>query len=480
MRRHPPHARAAIGIAASLSCVLAATLAAGTVSSAGAASDDRGLDRAMPVAQALSRLDDSQLARVARLNDMSVSHLVSESVDDSLWVGPDGRLFYVDDFGYGDTDEVRTPGKAPYPLTKTFKLHSLASSTKTIYLDFTGHRVTDTAWNDYTASDPDNYPAYSIDGNNGAFSKAEKTQVQLTFQRVAEDYAPFNVDVTTEAPPESAIDRSGAGDQTYGTRLLITRGGPVYTDVCNSACGGVAFIDVFDLAGSGANAHREYQPGFVFTLGVGTSAKNIAEAASHEVGHNFSLEHDGTSAVGYYQGHGAWAPIMGVGYYEPVSQWSKGEYADANNTSQDDIALIKSHGAPGRNDDHGNNTGSATVVPNSGNAKGLVGTAADKDVFRFQSAGGSYTLSATPAPMGPNLDIQMRILRSNGTVLATINPDVEQVNASKATGLNATTTRSLPSGRYYLEVSGTGFGDPATTGYSKYGSLGIYSVRIRN
>ena len=46
------------------------------------------------------------------------------------------------------------------------------------------------------------------------------------------------------------------------------------------------------------------------------------EAASHEAGHNLGLSHDGTRKTGYYAGHGDWAPIMGVGYYREVSQWS--------------------------------------------------------------------------------------------------------------------------------------------------------------
>jgi len=50
------------------------------------------------------------------------------------------------------------------------------------------------------------------------------------------------------------------------------------------------------------------------------------------------------------------------------------------------------------------------------------------------------------------------------------------VNASQATGLNASVTRNLPAGKYYVQVRGTGYGSPANTGYSSYGSLGNYSV----
>ncbi len=73
--------------------------------------------------------------------------------------------------------------------------------------------------------------------------------------------------------------------------------------------------------------------------------KNIAEAASHEIGHNLGLNHDGqtTSTAGYYTGHGSgatgWAPIMGVGYSKEVTQWSKGDYANANN-QQDDMSVL--------------------------------------------------------------------------------------------------------------------------------------------
>src|SRR3712207_7865967 len=58
-------------------------------------------------------------------------------------------------------------------------------------------------------------------------------------------------------------------------------------------------------------------------LPISWNAKYTAEAVSHEVGHNLGLHHDGTAAEGYYGGHNAWAPIMGVGYSRPISQRSE-------------------------------------------------------------------------------------------------------------------------------------------------------------
>ena len=60
----------------------------------------------------------------------------------------------------------------------------------------------------------------------------------------------------------------------------------------------------------------------------------------HEIGHTLGLYHSGqTTGVEYYAGHSDWAPIMGVGYGKSLTQWSKGEYPNANQP-QDDIAII--------------------------------------------------------------------------------------------------------------------------------------------
>src|SRR4030095_5463619 len=70
------------------------------------------------------------------------------------------------------------------------------------------------------------------------------------------------------------------------------------------------------------------------------------------------------SGTQYFAGQGSgnvsWAPIMGVGYYNNVTQWSKGEYPDANQT-QDDVAIITGK-LTTRADDHANAIGAGATA----------------------------------------------------------------------------------------------------------------------
>src|SRR6185436_5752509 len=182
-----------------------------------------------------------------------------------------------------------------------------------------------------------------------------RSRIVQMWQRVAEDYAPFDVDVTTEYPGEAALTRSSSSDDAYGMRVLIS---PISSYVGNY--GGIAYIGAFNDVGD------YYKPALVFPEKLSNGEKYIAEACAHEAGHNVGLNHDGkTDGTGYYSGHGSgetgWSPIMGVGYYKNLSQWSKGEYAGANNT-QDDLAIIQTYIAF-RADDHGNTSAAATMLP---------------------------------------------------------------------------------------------------------------------
>ena len=277
------------------------------------------------------------------------------------------------------------------------------------------------------------------------------------------------MNVTTVDPGTDAINRSSSTDQAYGTRLLID---PTSWYQAGCGCGGVAYVGVFDSANNGYN-----QPALVFTTGVGNGAKNIAEAGSHEVGHNLGLSHDGTSTLGYYSGHGAWAPIMGVGYSKAISQWSKGEYADANQR-QDDLVVMGQNGAAIKPADHGTSIATATAVVPGATTTGITTTAADVDYFRVQLAAGSHTFTASPAAVGGNVDIELTVLDASGATVGQWDPDSAQTSSATATGLNATGTLTLAAGTYYVRVDGSGFANPLTTGYTDYGSIGAFSVRV--
>lgn len=387
--------------------------------------------------------------------------------DKHLGVDRHGRLFFSDEFEIpqeATTASVVAAGATtPYPLDQTFLLHSKAGALRVIYLDFDGYVMSGTAWNSgYNGGNTINCPAWDIDGNPASFGDSERTVIQQVWQRVAEDYAPFDVDVTTEYPGEAALTRSSSSDQNFGVRVLIS---PISSYFGNY--GGIAYIGVFDDVGD------TYKPALVFPENLANSEKYIAEAASHEAGHNLGLYHDGTTTgSAYYSGQGSgevgWAPIMGVGYYKNLTQWSKGQYANANNT-QDDLAVITATGLSYRPDDHGNTAATASYFPAGStlSATGIIERNTDVDVFAFTTGAGSIAINVAPWANGANLDIVALLYNSSGGLVASNNP---------ATQLAASISATVDAGTYFLHVRGTGAGDPLTTGYSGYASLGQYTI----
>lgn len=418
---------------------------------------------------ALDRIGD-RLHTVASFNRMSPADLTRllES-DPHLYVDPDGALLYMDPAPtHPDTSEQTLPETSQ---SEAFGLNSKPGAPRTIYLDFDGHTLTNTAWNGTNVPNGFQVLPFDSNGNPSTFSSQELATIKAIWERVAEDFAPFDVNVTTQYPGEDAIHRSNQADQLYGTRVVITSS-PASL-FCNG-CGGVAYVGVFNRTGT---THSYYQPAWCFSGSFGGSAKNLAECISHEAGHNLGLGHDGVvGGASYYSGHTPWAPIMGTGYSQPVSQWSKGEYSNANNL-QDDLAVMASYGLPERADDHGNSTGTATRF--AGYAEGHISSQHDSDFFQFiAGSSGTATIHAAPAPVGPNLDIHLTLYSSNGTQLAEANPTVSRVNASVASGLDAVINHPMAAGQtYYMRVRGTGHGN-GVTGYTSYASIGAFSLAV--
>lgn len=396
----------------------------------------------------------------------------------------------------------QTSSVALMNLDWTFQLHSSPTSSKVIYLDFDGHTTTGTSWNNSMGASFYS-PAYDLDGNPGSFNNEELSRIQQIWQRVAADYAPFDVDVTTQAPPTDWLIRSGSSDANYGMRAVITSYGP-----SSSTAGGIAVVNSFRASTD--------TPCFIYNK----SLTGVAEAISHEVGHTLGLSHDGTSSSSYYYGHGSgetsWAPIMGVGYNKNVTQWDNGTYYGSNNRAStanygrgpNDMTVISTYNGFGYQPDQiGNTLASAAPLTISGGAVsqfGRIETAADADCYSFllQSSGdvnlkfdpyvyrafvdrdgtwGGSSLTyiapvsdgngSTPyADSGTNLDLSVSLYNSLGGLLGSFD----------GVGLATTVAWSnLAAGSYTLRVDGVGNGSPTTpspSGYSDYGSVGNYLI----
>jgi len=365
-------------------------------------------------------------------------------------------------------------GAAAVPVANPPIHHSKPGSTNVIYLDFNGHTITGTSWNmgEGAAATYVGKP-FDTDGDSTTFSDAEQAIITEVWQRVSEDYAPFDVDVTTEAPTTFT--------NTTAHALITPKLDANGIAMPSSSGGGVAFTGVF---GDDDYATMS-SPAFTYSDSVNNSADGIADATSHEVGHNLGLSHDGQSEE-YYDGHGtgetSWGPIMGSPYDQNVNQWSKGEYFNSTNP-QDDFAIISAK-IPYRTDEAGGTIQAAAAATVNGSTisnTGIIANGTDLDIYSFTTASGNLSFSVDGyragsstnggnGTNGGNTDFKLELLDSGGNAVATHDP---------AGATNAALTHTATAGTYYVRISpaaeGTPFANPAN-GYTAYGSAGQYTL----
>lgn len=332
-------------------------------------------------------------------------------------------------------------------------LNSYPKAAPVIFLDFDGHYVTGTSWN-----------------WNGPFScgpsNMKTLQIQEIFARVAEDYRPFNINVTTDST------KYWAAPLKSRARVVLT----VTNEWYGSGAGGVA--------STGSFSRGDNTPCFVFTKLLGYSTKAVAEAAAHEAGHTLGLRHQAVyndsclRVTDYYDGKGSgeasWAPIMGNSYNRNVTTWHMGTSSRSCTSIQSDLDMILNpiNGVTYRADDHANVLTAATplaVVEDSMMAEGLIEQPVDYDIFAINvQKTSAFRLEASPYSIGinnsgANLNVRVSLVDSN---------QQEVANFYSGSKLNKIIDTVLVAGNYFLKVDGS-----SGQYFSEYGSLGSYSLK---
>jgi hypothetical protein len=368
-----------------------------------------------------------------------------------------------------EAEPAPSTSEGSVPISSTPIRNSRPGAESVIYLDFNGHTVTGTAWNDSLRRASVQCVPFDLDGDPTTFSDAEQAVITEVWERVSEDYKAFNINVTTVEPATFTAKTA---------RALITKNKDAAgANNPSSTAGGVGYLNVFGIS----DYPTRYSPVFAYFNNVSNSAANIAEVISHEMGHNLGLNHDGTKSAEYYTGHGsgesAWAPIMGASYGRNFTQWSKGEYYNSNN-AQDDLAVISAKTGYSA-DDIAGSIQDAPAVTFSGNSfltEGFIGATSDVDLHKITTNQSVLTVNAESFQIsgsftyGSNLGIKLELLSASGQVVA----------ASSTEGQSkGSLTSTISPGTYYIRVSGTGNGSPlakAPSGFTSYASMGAYKL----
>ena len=345
------------------------------------------------------------------------------------------------------------------------EMHSNPGATTAIYLDFDGHCEAN-----FKDGQDAITPAFESTGRPGGIQE----QIIDIWEHVAEDFAPFDVDVTTEEPDGRFLRVAIGGRSTDWFDAPQT----------NSGINGVAFGHAF----TPGNRNVVY----VFERHSGET-KHVADTASHEAGHAFKLDHQTISAPRPSPTITK-AALMGHSHSADRGIWWSG--LTEHGQRQADVSILNRELGP-RTDDHGDNLRSATRLqqtpsfqPFAGTdrnrlfGRGIIESHDDQDWFAFTVQGAGQIVIEISA--GEGIDVDQAAVSDQGNANLDLEFTVRTVAGDAVAHLTtdrlgesyriAAVPLALPNTMPTLEVGNTYFLEVVSHG--SYGDLGNYTVTV--
>jgi len=385
-----------------------------------------------------------------------------------------------------------------------------------LYLNFTGSRMNA----DFDFDPGDGQPrgnlrgfsaVFDLDGDTSSFNEAEQLAITRIWKYVADDFAPFNVNVTTlsNLPDINSFGYSSSGYQGGHTFEVAIGGESPKKNENGSFVWGTT-------ADEGAFYKDEHaNTAFVFSetirAGILWSDRDafveyVSSTAAHEAGHGFGLYHqsdyDGEQLISEYsRGTDNWAPIMGFATPKRAT-WHTGpilvrggEFDGGDSKQDQDDLHVLATGVSMlgyRPDDvpSANYRTMHEIASGEFFQSGFIGIedastgGRDEDWFVFTTNGGPVDVRLYAAgPMG-NVLALLELTAMDETVLASSDHNtnvvstaglpygpegwLENIEAARYQPTNRVTHAWLPAGSYLVRVA-------ALEGY---GNMGTYDLQV--
>ena len=369
----------------------------------------------------------------------------------------------------------------PVDSAQAFNLHSRPRANRVIYLDFNGTDGSNLPADSYFR-DIGYTPliASSLDADLNTFSEQEKQYIIKVWKLVAEDFAPFNVDVTTAFPGFDALFKTSDLDNQFGNWVMIS-----------------SRLESLEAFGGSRFGISAQEPSIAFGV---LSSLITPQAGANLISRHISqmLGAPSLNSNIYGTGRYSWTAANGFGGVAfgvnsvALTQWSK--VIDASGAIiSDPLNVISSQigYVPDQYPENPDLNAPMSVVPDPSNATrstvdaySAIETTGDVDSFVIKAGVGNVSLNVRtleleptlpaddPNRYGTNLDAKLTVKDALGNIVASS----DNLGAASE---NVSFDNTENNKTFIVSVTGVGK-DPNNAAdprpYDNYGSLGFYAL----